>query len=129
MIEHQVLDDRISWRVVNGPKYDGTVTFTELVGGRTQVSLRLEYESPGALDPAGAAAATGVVSGRLIGDPASLQAVRRARRDSAHRKLITSFGTQWIGSGRHKTRDQLCACSWRWLVLLSTDPPAGPRCG
>jgi uncharacterized membrane protein len=65
-IEHQVPDERISWRVVDGPKHDGTVSFTEVGGGRTQVSLRMEYEPEGVIENVGAA--VGVVGSRVRGD-------------------------------------------------------------
>lgn len=69
-IEHQVPDERISWRVVDGPKHDGTVSFMELAGGRTQVSLRLEYEPEGGAEPASSPSSTAdsAVSGRVLGD-------------------------------------------------------------
>jgi len=53
-IVHQVPDERITWRAVEGTKNQGTVSFTEdQMAKTTQVTLRLEYEPEGAVEKTG----------------------------------------------------------------------------
>ncbi|MFI5623100.1 SRPBCC family protein [Nocardioides sp. NPDC051685] len=53
-IVHQVPDERITWRAVEGTKNQGTVSFSpDEMGKATQVTLRLEYEPEGAVEKTG----------------------------------------------------------------------------
>ena len=53
-IVHQVPDERITWRAVEGTKNQGTVSFTEdQMAKTTRVTLRLEYEPEGAVEKTG----------------------------------------------------------------------------
>ncbi|MEU0316255.1 SRPBCC family protein [Nocardioides sp. NPDC006273] len=53
-IVHQVPDERITWRAVEGSQNQGTVSFaTDEMGKATKVTLRLEYEPEGAVEKTG----------------------------------------------------------------------------
>jgi len=47
----EVIDEqpnsRVSWRSISGPQNQGTVSFSQLGGGNTEVRLRMEYTPPG----------------------------------------------------------------------------------
>ena len=89
VIEHRVPDEGISWRVVDGPKHDGTVSFTEVGDGRTQVSLRIEYEPDGVGEAAGSAVEA--VSGRVRGDLRRFKELVEAQGEPA---------AEWRGDAR-----------------------------
>lgn len=40
-------NSRVSWRSITGPQNQGTVSFSQLASGNTEVRLRLEYAPPG----------------------------------------------------------------------------------
>lgn len=53
-IVHQVPDERITWRAVEGSQNQGTVSFAQdQMGKATRVTLRLEYEPEGMVEKAG----------------------------------------------------------------------------
>jgi uncharacterized membrane protein len=64
-ITHQEPDSRIAWRNTSGPYNAGLVSF-QPDGGRTQVTLRIDYEPQGLVEKIGDA--LGFVSRRVEGD-------------------------------------------------------------
>ncbi|GGU32894.1 SRPBCC family protein [Nocardioides albus] len=53
-IVHQVPDERITWRAVEGAHNQGTVSFAQdEMGKATRVTLRLEYEPEGMVEKTG----------------------------------------------------------------------------
>ncbi|MGH3742178.1 MAG: SRPBCC family protein [Micromonosporaceae bacterium] len=52
-IVDQKPDQQVTWRVVNGPKHDGTVMFLSEGAARTTVRLALDYEPQGATEKVG----------------------------------------------------------------------------
>jgi carbon monoxide dehydrogenase subunit G len=65
-IVRQEPDRVISWRGFGDPENNGTVEFESLDDGRTQVTVRIEYEPQGAVEKIGDA--IGVVDMRVQGD-------------------------------------------------------------
>lgn len=65
-IFEQIPDQRIAWRSTTGAKNSGMVNFTPVDANRTRITLRLNYETEGAMEAV--ANAVGVVSGRVQGD-------------------------------------------------------------
>jgi len=65
-IFEQVPDQRIAWRSMSGAKNSGAVSFIPADSNTTRITLRLSYESEGALEKT--ADALGLVSGRVEGD-------------------------------------------------------------
>jgi len=65
-IVDQVPDQQIAWRVVDGPKHDGVVTFVPQGADRTTIRLAMEWEPEGAMEKVGDA--TGMVRTRVKGD-------------------------------------------------------------
>ena len=65
-IVNQVPDQQVSWRVVDGPKHDGTVMFLPHGGDHTVVRVAMEYEPEGITEKLGDA--IGLVRGRVKGD-------------------------------------------------------------
>jgi len=66
VITEQIPDQRIAWMSQQGAKNGGTVTFAPAAENTSRLTLRLEYETEGAVEKAGDA--IGVVSGRVEGD-------------------------------------------------------------
>lgn len=66
VITEQIPDQRIAWMSQQGAKNGGIVTFAPAAENKSQLTLRLEYETEGAVEKAGDA--IGVVSGRVEGD-------------------------------------------------------------
>lgn len=65
-IVDQVPDQQVSWRVVDGPKHDGTVMFMPQGGNQTVVRLAMDFEPEGVTEKVGDA--TGVVRNRIRSD-------------------------------------------------------------
>jgi uncharacterized membrane protein len=65
-IVNQVPDQQISWRVVDGPKQDGTVMFLPHGADHTVVRLAMDYEPEGITEKVGDI--VGLVRGRVKGD-------------------------------------------------------------
>ncbi len=62
----QVPDQQVSWRVVDGPKHDGTVMFLPHGADHTVIRMAMDFEPEGITEKIGDA--TGVVRGRVKGD-------------------------------------------------------------
>ncbi|MGH3647867.1 MAG: SRPBCC family protein [Micromonosporaceae bacterium] len=65
-IVSQVPDQQVSWRVTDGPKHDGTVTFLPHGGEHTVVRLAMDFEPEGVVEKLGDL--TGIVRTRVKGD-------------------------------------------------------------
>jgi uncharacterized membrane protein len=65
-IVDQTPDQQIAWRVTDGSKNDGVVTFRPLESNRTEVNLKLDFEPEGFKEQAGDK--LGFVSARVRGD-------------------------------------------------------------
>lgn len=96
-IFEQIPDRRIAWRSITGAKNSGMVNFEMLDANRTRVTLRLNYETEGAVESLGDA--LGVVSGRVQGD------LQRFKEFIETRPVETGA---WRGEihGRHVVSDE-----------------------
>jgi len=65
-ITEQHPDERVAWRVVDGPSQAGVVTFHRLEAAKTRLMLQLEFQPEGIVEQAGDK--LGVVNRRLSGD-------------------------------------------------------------
>lgn len=65
-IYEQVPDQRIAWRSTTGTRNSGAVNFLSKNGGRTRVTLKMDYEPEGASEHLGDA--LGMVTRRVEGD-------------------------------------------------------------
>ncbi|HMM41627.1 MAG TPA: SRPBCC family protein [Thermomicrobiales bacterium] len=65
-ITEQHPDHRVAWKSTSGARNDGVVTFHQLDGGSSRVTVQLEYESEGVIEKAGDLA--GMVDRRVQGD-------------------------------------------------------------
>jgi uncharacterized membrane protein len=65
-ITDQTPDRRIAWKSVTGPDHGGAVLFRPVVDGRTEVTLRVQYDPEGLAENVGDA--LGFVSRRVQGD-------------------------------------------------------------
>lgn len=65
-ITEQHADHRVAWKGASGARNDGVVTFHQLDGGSSRVTVQLEYEPEDVIEKAGDLA--GVVDRRVQGD-------------------------------------------------------------
>lgn len=94
-IVNQVPDQQVSWRVVDGPKHDGTVMFLPHGGDHTVVRLAMEYEPEGVTEKLGDA--IGLVRGRVKGD------LKRFKHFIEERGVQTGGWRGQVGAGEPAT--------------------------